>query len=253
MKILLQKNIWQEYAYDRFLQSIKDHPHIDFEEVEVIPFTHNFVPEIDYVPDYVFGSTRFVHICRSRGFPVFPGFAGIEEFYPKELYVNGNSKVVRWGDVVINSPTFIKPMYVEKFFTGRVFENQDDLNKAQLSTSFIENENDVLVLLSEPVSIKTEVRFFIIGGKISSGSIYKTGESNGYELLTNAHSSGAWKSAQDILDSHGAICSGFVMDLGWDGENWKIVELNCIQSSGLYANDTDAIVSDIYSLWANKV
>jgi hypothetical protein len=40
----------------------------------------------------------------------------------------------------------------------------------------------------------------------------------------------------------GSIDDAFVLDLGLVGDTWRIVELNNVNSSGIYECDTDAIV-----------
>lgn len=47
---------------------------------------------------------------------------------------------------------------------------------------------------------------------------------------------------------NGGIDNAFVMDLGRTGDTWKIVELNNINSAGLYETDTNAIVSALNHL-----
>jgi hypothetical protein len=222
---------------------------IDYQEVGLIPFTHNFSEPVNFVPDYIFGSTRFVHVCRQYGFPTFPGFSARPEFYPTDLYIN-NGEIMKWGDVRINSPKFIKPLHVEKFFTGRVFEDQDDLGKAQLSTSFIDNENDVLVVVSDPVNIKAEYRFFVLGGNISTASMYKEKGEIRHIRIDDKHP--AWYELEKILRAYGHICPGFVIDMGLVGNTYNIVELNCIQSSGLYDIDTDRLCKDLKNFYENR-
>lgn len=254
MKILVQKNIWQEYSYDKFLYSMTENG-IEYQEVGLIPFTHEFTEPVYFNPDYIFGSTRFVYVCRQKGFKTFPGFSARPEFYPTDLYIN-NGEVMKWGDVKLTSPKFIKPLYVEKFFTGRVFEDQEDLGKAQLSTSFIENENDVLVIVSDPVHIKSEYRFFVLGNdeksdrNISTASMYKQNGEAKHVRIDDKHS--AWYALSNILKAHGMICPGFVIDMALVGEEYKIVELNCIQSSGLYDIDTDRFCKDLRNFYEKQ-
>lgn len=240
---LLQKNIWNEYGYHRFMTSIEEQG-IPFEEVHLIPFTENFEKHIDCVPKLIFGSGRFVNVCRMRGFPTFKSFLPYEKFYPACNWINGEGEDVKWGDLPnydFSEPKFIKP-YTEKFFTGRVFESVADLNKVQLATSFITNDNEELVRVSNAAIIRHEVRFYVIGGKIISGSLYRVDRRVDHRRIDKLHP--AWKACEDILES-GYIDDAFVIDLGCSedhGLSWKIVELNNINSSGLYECDTDAIV-----------
>jgi len=238
MKFLFQKNIWQEYAYDRLLNSVQEND-IDLEEVMVIPFTDVLNPEIDYIPDYIFGSGRFVNICRDRDFPTFNSFKPFETFYPARYWINSFGYDVTWGKVQLDRPQFIKP-YREKFFTARVFENNEDLGKVQLSTSFIEDENQELVRVSDPIFIRDEIRFFVIGGEVITGSYYRINRINKQKQIDQSHD--AWQFLKNLIKKEGAIDSGFVIDFGLVEGEWKIVELNNLNSAGIYECDTNAII-----------
>ena len=242
MKILLQSNIWNEYGYTRFLNSIIDQ-HIVFQEVDLIPFTEEFQQEVNIEPTVIFGSNRFVNVCRAKGYPTFKSFEPIEDFYPKRFWINGNGEWVKWGDLKIETPKFIKPK-TEKFFTGLVVEKQEDLEKVQLATSFIENEDDELIWVADPVRIVQEIRFFIIGGKIITASKYKDhGIVKHQEVFKEGIPFYAYMIAEMILEEGGNIDNAFVMDLGLTlHDDWRIVELNNLNSAGLYECNTDAII-----------
>ncbi len=247
MTFLLQKNIWREYAYDRFLASLINY-HINYKEVHVIPFTDTFDEEIDFVPDYCFGSGRFVNICRARGFPTFPSYSPIEtHYYPNQFWVNGDGYDCYWKDLpdTIDHPVFIKP-YTEKFFTGTIIDNKDDLDKIQLATSFLKrDEGDELIRVSEIVDIKDEIRFFVINNNIISASYYKMNGRAKQQRIDAAHDGWLW--LEKFLDYYDYIDEAFVIDLGLvkEGWKWKIVELNNLNSAGFYECDTDAIVRSL--------
>lgn len=256
MKLLLQKNIWQEYAYERFLKSLSD-AEIDFLEVNVIPFTDDFETEVDFIPHAIFGSGRFVNICRAKGFPTFKSFEPIDEFYPWCKWINGVPRLERKNSTVklkdlkavlggMNRPMFVKP-YTEKFFTGLVLEKPEDVDKIQLASSFIADEGEELVRITPAENIYEEIRFFIVNRQIVSASVYKVkGQAKQYRI-DSSHD--AWRCCENLLHHYGAIDKAFVMDLGRvDSGDWLIVELNNINSSGLYQIDTDAFARAIKHL-----
>lgn len=248
-KWLIQKNIWNEYGYERFIQSMHDND-VDFEEVHVIPFTDTFDKEIDFTPTQIFGSGRFVNICRDRGFNTYKSFKPFEDFYTKHDWINGDGEDMTMGDFRdnynVDYPVFIKP-YTEKFFTGLVIDNNEDKEKIQLASSFIEDENAEIIRISPFKAIFQEARFYIINGEIITGSIYKVNGIGHHKKLDKDHP--AWEQCKNIL-AGGFIDDAFVIDLGClentqylsKPYNWKIVELNNINSSGLYECDTDVIV-----------
>lgn len=240
MKILLQKNIWNEYGYDRFTQSIFN-ADITHQFVGVVPFTDYFQEEVIFFPDHVFGSGRFVNICRGKNYPTFPSFGPIEpEIFPKEFWINGDGVECLWKDLVIKNDTFIKP-FTEKFFTGIVVNSQEDLNKIQLATSFIEDEGEERIWVSTPKNIKQEVRFFVLFGNLITASVYKISGIGHHIFAGPEHP--AWNVCQYFLKSVPKDRkNSFAVDLGLVDDQWKIIEMNNLNSSGLYNCDTDALI-----------
>lgn len=246
MKVLYQKNIWDEYNYDRFIKSLQENG-FDLQEVNIIPFTDQFQEDVKLKNiDYVFGSTRFCRLCREKGLPVFKNFDPIENFYYDQYWMNGDGYSCKLGDIKLDgTPLFLKP-FTEKFFTGCLVEKEGDLDKIQLCTSFIENEYNELVWVSSPKNIYNEIRFFIIGEQIITASYYKEKGQKKQYRIDETHE--AWDTCKRILHSNGYIDDAFVIDLGYNGEMWKIVELNNFNSSGLYETNTDAIARALFYL-----
>ncbi len=243
-QVLLQKNIWQEHDYDRFIQSLIEHE-FEIKEVHVIPFTTDFDPVLPeyYDPDYVFGSGRFVNICRESGYRTFPSFSPDQYHFQWDDYVN-EGEAHKWGSLIIDEPVFVKP-FTEKFFTGRVIESQEDKEKVQLATSFIDNPDDELVMVSNPVKIDMEVRFFVIGGTIISGSTYRVKGVAQHSRVADFHPA---QIALKRIIKDCYVAEGFVIDMGLVNGEWKIVELNNLNSSGIYHCDTDAIANALKHL-----
>lgn len=239
MKILSQKNIWQEYGYDRFLASMEQ-AGVELQEVNVIPFTKHFDEEPKWIPDYIFGSGRFVNLCREKNYPTFPSFNPVEyDIFPWEKWINNEGYATTWGCLEITQPVFVKP-FTEKFFTGLVIETQADKEKVQLATSFIGNEDDEMVLVAPTKPIAMEVRYFVLNGTLITGSISRKYGRVEHTAVDPSHDS--YSAAQRILDSGIRLPKGFVLDVGSVNGEWKIVELNNLNSAGLYKCDTDAIV-----------
>jgi hypothetical protein len=234
MRFLLQKNIWNEPGYERLLDSIRRRS--QYEEVELIPFTTDFVQPAQVTPDVIFGSNRFVEVCRSKGFPVFKSFDPDEDFYPRRYWLNGEGEFQKLKDLRIDRPVFLKPKS-EKFFTGLVVHCQEDLQKIQFTSS--ENEAEEWIWVSSPANIGEEIRFFIVDGKAVTASRYKNKGIAQHQLTPSTHP--AWLFVEEVL-SHGSVDSAFVMDAGLTPDGWFIIELNNFNSSGLYCCETDRIV-----------
>jgi hypothetical protein len=244
MRFLLQKNIWNEPGYDRLLASIARQSF--YEEVELIPFTTEFVQQVQSAPDVIFGSNRFVNVCRDKGFPVFKTFDPGERFYPRRYWLNAAGEYQKLKDLRIDRPVFLKPK-TEKFFTGLVVHCQEDLQKIQFASS--ENEAEEWIWVSDPADIGEEIRFFIIQGKAVTASQYKNRGVAKHQTIPDSHPS--WQFVEEVL-RHGTVDSAFVMDVCRTPGGWFIVELNNLNSSGLYHCDTDRIVGALEEMPAAK-
>ena len=246
-KFLLQQNIWNEYSYIKFVQAF-DNQAIPYEMVNVIPFTDKFDIQIDFIPVGCFGSNRFINLCREKGYPVFKSFDPIETFYGVDNWVNGEGYDTTWSEfsktIDFSVPKFIKP-YTEKFFTGKVIESAKDIERTQLTTSFIGDPSNEKIRVSNAVNIRSEIRFFIIQKKIISASYYKIGGQVKYKRVDPSDE--VFRYLQMYLDLAGYIDDAFVLDLADissadERPCWHFVELNNINSAGFYDCDAEALV-----------
>lgn len=236
MKVLLQNDL---LTNERVLNSIKKLGH-EYQEVQVIPFTDSFVEEVKFAPDLVFGSVRFVDICRKRGYPTFKSFSPIPRFYPSEFWLN-YGKVVKWGELTLDRPMFIKP-FREKWFTGQVVNCHEDLGKIQLGYS--PNEHDEPIWVCETNEIEMEYRFFIVNGKVATGSSYKPTRGR---ITPGSH---MVEIVNSLIRKFGVPDTAFALDMAWAHDyrghlSWYIIELNNINAAGVYESDTDALIREL--------
>lgn len=121
---------------------------------------------------------------------------------------------------------FIKPVN-DKTFRAAVFENGGALPATV--------ENTEVVLVSEPVVFTCEFRFFVMDGKVRTGSLYaRYGESEEEDATPEELAA-----AQRIAEEAAAFVSGaVVIDTGYiEGRGWAVVEANPAWASGLYLCD----------------
>lgn len=244
MHFLLQKDIWNEPGYSRLLDSIKQRS--TSEVVELIPFTTDFVQPVKRTPDVVFGSGRFVDVCRSKGYPVFNSFSPDHTFYPASLWLNAEGEYRKLKDIRIEHPVFLKPKR-EKFFTGLVVHAQEDLEKIQFTSS--DDDGEEWIWVSAPAAIEEEIRFFVIQGKAVTASQYKRGGITRHQPIPSNHP--AWPFVESVL-IHGAVDDAFVMDVCFTAAGWFIVELNNFNSSGFYECDTGHIVEALEKMHVSR-
>jgi hypothetical protein len=128
----------------------------------------------------------------------------------------------------INEPCFIKPVDDKTFRAGVMNSG------AELPSSLEDNE---LVLVAEIVNWIVEYRFFILDGKVQTGSVYCR---NG-ELDDESGSDEEFTEAKNFAEKFAAnLPSGAVIDTGIiKGRGWAVVEANPAWGSGLYNCDEE--------------
>lgn len=99
-----------------------------------------------------------------------------------------------------------------------------------------------MIVLDTPEEILAEWRYFIVGGKIISGSMYRhKGQMHQKAELDADVLTEAQKFANKWLPAPNCV-----MDLALTNDGVKVIEFNCLASSGFYDNDVKAIFK---ALW----
>ena len=259
MEFLIQHNLLNEKQLLLIKEGVQDLPH---QFVGLIPFSRevtsneplegkNFIP---------YGSTSFMIAAQEQE------WKGLH-YDPKKFnyraatkhrtdMLNGDTietvgKAIWWLREVPypGAEMFIRPSDDLKLFSGQVMKVRDmvkflgDAMKAPSSASeqlFEETE----IVLAKPKPIEGEWRWFIVGGKVISGSCYRY---KGELVKAPETSQLAINKAQEMADIWlpDDCC---VMDLAMvEGEGMKVIEFNCINASGFYAHDVKAIFHALYN------
>jgi hypothetical protein len=118
------------------------------------------------------------------------------------------------------------------------------------------NENfneDTLIQVSSPKTIFKEIRFWVVDGKVITGSTYRIGRDVQYsrQLVDPA----AYEFAQRMVNIF-QLADAFVIDVFQKDDGWKIVECGCINSAGFYDSDltkTLASIEDTFNTDLEKI
>jgi hypothetical protein len=130
---------------------------------------------------------------------------------------------------------FCKPAEKAKIFTGSVEASEEWVEFLQdkvecKSSGSYKLELDTKLVLDTPKVIYSEYRWFIVDKKIISGSMYKkNGQLFSEEILDRDMTKEAQEFANKWLPNDNCV-----MDLALTKEGLKVVEFNCINSSGFY-------------------
>lgn len=208
----------------------------------------------EFIRDYdvmVYGSKLFTFI--SEDMDIKPGlfltenfeFELLREYFGKEL-LNYNFMV---GDLLTLNPQwdnfFIRPTGNDKLFDGMELSLTDFIEWQERESFETESIYCGKSLMIAPLRvINSEFRFFIVDGRIITGSSYKVGcDIN----TTETPSSELLLYAQKMVDLF-PLARAYVIDIAETPDGYKIVEFNNINSSGLYGCDEIKMIEAINSM-----
>ena len=138
---------------------------------------------------------------------------------------------------------FVRPTTDSKQFSGRVFTAQEFAAwrdsichpSAHHETSLAPSTE---IQLSKPATIHAEYRFWVVKGELITQSIYKRGSQVIYASDVDERVSRFVKERIEEWSPH----ETFVIDACDSAEGMRIVEINTLNSSGLYAADVQRLV-----------
>ena len=245
---LIQENLKNEIGFERLIKAITQRS-LPYEIVKVIPFSHQILPEpsIPAGPVIVSGSTALSKIAMERGWS--PGaflndnfdFSVWKERY-QGLLLNEDGTIEEFGKLKPKEPIFIRPCSDHKTFAGFVIE-PDKMQSWQvqilgISDGYATLTPETLVLSATPKVILSEVRFFIVDGQVITGSTYKVGLYPHYSPEYHETARAFAEAAARLWQPDQA----FVLDIALTPDGPKIIEINCLTSSGFYEADVDSLV-----------
>ena len=258
MKFIVQYNLTGEEQLLQIKDAIYDYPH---EFVDIIPFTDNIISNTplegkDYIP---YGSTRLTMLSKEKGWKGL--YFDLSKFNYSEAMDNRDDMLNDVYDVLSTKNVkdyflpeypddkewFIRPSEDGKQFAGFVDTTKeikrflDDAVKCASSGSYQISE-DLPLVISTVKDIQAEWRWFIVNRKIVSGSMYRRSKRlvKIRELDTETI-----EEAQAFADIW-LPNDNCVMDLASVDNEKKVIEFNCINSSGFYNHDTKEIFK---ALW----
>lgn len=265
MHYVLQENVFRESNYDMLKETIKK-AQLPFTEVRIFPYVDKVVaieniPDEPYVVDdlpdfdpgtdevFVFGAIKLARIAVKKGWK--PGsmmnsnhdFMVYKEHYGGFL-LNYDSEIHKLTDKLTwekDEIKFMRPTKDTKSFTGNIFTEHEwvDYVENQLynyKSEFFNEDTEIQV--STPKNIYKEIRFWVVGGKVVTGSQYRLGQSTIYDADYDPEAEYFVQNMVDLFE----LADAFVIDVCLTSKGWKIVECGCINCAGFYKSDLQKTV-----------
>ena len=256
LRWVLETDVFSEVCFDRMIDTFKKYD-IEYHIVKIIPFSHEIEgkkPDIDEKSSVVipYGSIGIHELAERENW-----FPGVWNHIPNEDMLgdvfanplNTNIRKMKLSEVsskVTDEEFFIKPNGDLKQFAGTVLTKVefDDWLERLLKIGYLENE-DFDVVIAKPKKTGKEWRFVIVDNRISSCSLYKS-YGKAY-MKPDAPDDVKKFLMNEIYSSKKILPPVYVVDVceSYTDNEYKIIEVNTFNSSGLYDCDVEKIVLDI--------
>lgn len=256
MHWVVQDNLYNEYGYVSLMETLERY-RIPHTVIKIIPFIHDIEPDLVFPKDqlvYTCGATTMTNVAIKKGWN--PGSFLNENFdhsawvknYGKEV-LNYDAVVVPFKDAVPPADNFfIRPVHDTKSFNGQIYEKENFLDWQRKVVDLKEDAYtltaDTPVVVGTLKNIYQEYRFFVVDGKVITGSLYKRGDRVVHD--SNIDYDTMWYVSSMVERWQPA--RAFVIDIAYGDFGYKVLEINNINSAGFYACNVPKIVEAIESM-----
>lgn len=249
MYYIIQENMFKEEGFDNLIR-ILDRVGLEYEVIKFIPFLHDIEFTTQRKDVWVWGSVNMAKVAYKYGWT--PG-SMYNENHDLEIYgpqfglenmLNGDGIIIEFGDPLPESlpfAFFARPTKDTKAFSGQCFTH-DSWNEyvkeciANDTKGILKAETRVLVAPLKDT--KQEIRCWVVDGRVITASRYKLGSRVIYE---NSDDDIAVTIAQQFVNRY-QPAKAFVIDVCLHEDQYKIVEINCINCSGFYAGNMNKMI-----------
>jgi hypothetical protein len=259
---ILQNNLFSEPGYHKIVE-ILNRLEREVLYVKPVPFSSRLIPadtdtfsseslnDIPDIPDpigksIVLGSYTLAKIAVERGWSPGAQLENLSYDVWKDQWegrlLNPDARISRFADALPDSTTFIRPVEDSKSIPGKVYSPQEWATYRETVLSVCTSDDplnaDTLVILSPPVEIWSENRFWIVGGAIATYSQYKRGSVVHYSSSVDPEVISFAQECIGIWNPNRA----YVLDIAQTPLGCKIVEVNCLNAAGFYAGDMGKLI-----------
>lgn len=253
MTWVLQSNLVRDSQVRPFAEAFRALA-IPFVDVAIVPFSDGFVtePELPSANVIPYGSTTLMRIALQRGWT---GLFYNDQFQvpvwiikrsdmlnEDAVFCTAAEAAHRFSHATPGSQWFVRPTLDFKAFSGTV-GTAEALAKLMVGGegSTYNFTPETVVAISDPKHILCEWRYFIVGGEVISGSLYRAAGERYVKREDGDDELRVVQMMADLWLPH-PTC---VMDVALTEHGRRVIEFNCLNASGIYDHDVPAIVRSV--------
>jgi hypothetical protein len=239
VKVIPQKNIITSPDFDTFAADATEADNIHINAENIFPFGSMGLSRIATERNWRIGSLfndQFTFENWSQGF-------GLDNL------LNSGSIIQKVSDPLppsLDTMFFARPCEDNKAFSGRVFMQEQFLDWQEKVLKINDTRSklhaNTMITLAPFKRIFSEARVFVVDGKVITGSYYKIGD--GVEYKEVKHGDPVLEYTQGAIKDY-QPARAFVIDIALTEDGYSIIEINNINSVGLYHADADKFVQAI--------
>lgn len=248
---IVQDNCFKEPHYNKLIEALNRFE-LDYEVVKLKPFIDHIEFKTERKDVMVWGAIKMARLAKK--FDWHPGsFMNERHDYDhysgiyKDSLFNSDSKVVKYSDKGYPLPPkfFARPTKDSKAFSGKVFTAEEYHMMLGVLKRNNSVKGDFNIQLAPVKPIQAEGRFWVVNGRIITGSLYRQGSR--YWLEEVKKDDPMWQFAQDMVSIH-QIAEAFVIDICMSKGKYSIMEFGCINCAGFYLADMQKLVESVENM-----
>jgi hypothetical protein len=260
MYYVIQENLFKEYHFNTLREYLERYK-LGYEVVKYVPFVHEIQHKTDRKDVWCFGSVNMAFAAKKYNWS--PG-----SMYNENHDVNVYGK--HYGDNMLNSDGiilkvgeplpeslpyafFARPTHDTKSFSGQCFTKDswkewiDKVVQDEEVFRLLSKETEIVVAPLK--TIQQEIRCWIVNGKPVTISQYKIGSRVNY--LNMDHNEEAVIFATQMAKLY-CPADAFVLDICLYNDDYKVVEINCINCSGFYDGNMSKLIQALEAKFGNN-
>jgi hypothetical protein len=259
MYYIIQENLFREFHFNTLIEYLKRYE-LDYEIVKYIPFTEEIQFSTERRDIWCFGSPNMSAVAHKYGWN--PGSLYndnhdlvVQMPYFKKHLLNGDGWIISVEDKLpekLPYGFFARPTKDTKQFSGQVFTHHswyEWIENLENSNTKQNLSNETKVLVAPLKTTQQEIRCWIIDGEPVTMSQYKIGARVNY--LNMDHNEEAYIFAKNMAKIY-QPARAFVLDICLFNDDYKIVEINCINCSGFYDLNMSKLIQALENAFSPK-
>lgn len=260
MYYIVQENLFKEKHYHTLIELLKRYK-LDYETIPFRPFTNTLDFKTDRKDVFCFGSVNMSKVALQYGWN--PG-SFHNSNHDIEIYgsyyghnmLNHDGYIIKFGDPLpekIPRLFFSRPAEDTKSYSGGIFtrEHWEEFTKPVVleDSNVIQNLSaDTKIFVAPLKNIQQEIRVWIVDGEPITISQYKIGSRVNY--LNMDHNEEAYYFAKQMAKLF-CPARAFVLDICLSEDEYKVVEINCINCAGFYDLDMSKLLQSLEKSFNN--